>query len=141
MEEQLKKVLANTFAMYFKAHAFHWNVEGSDFVQLHDFFGTLYLELFGAIDPIAEHIRAIDSYAPTSLNRILELADIKETSSVPAAHVMIKQLEQDNKLVIAALMKAYQEAENAKELGLANFLQDRIDIHAKHGWMLRALQK
>lgn len=141
MEEQLKKVLANTFAMYFKAHTFHWNVEGSDFVQLHDFFGTLYLELFGAVDPIAEHIRAIDSYAPTSLNRILELADIKETSSVLKAHAMISQLEQDNKLVIASLMKAYQEAENAKELGLANFLQDRIDIHAKHGWMLKALQK
>ena len=141
MEESLKNVLANTFAMYLKAHGFHWNVEGPDFVQLHDFFGTLYLELFGAIDPIAEHIRAIDQYAPNSMARMIALADIKEVSNIPTAQAMVKQLESDNKIVMASLMKAYQAAEKEKELGLANFLQDRLDIHAKHGWMLRALSK
>lgn len=141
MEESLKNVLANTFAMYLKAHGFHWNVEGPDFVQLHDFFGTLYLELFGAIDPIAEHIRAIDQYAPNSMARMIALADIKEVSNIPTAQAMIKQLESDNKIVMASLMKAYQAAEKEKELGLANFLQDRIDIHAKHGWMLRSISK
>ena len=141
MEESLKNVLANTFAMYLKAHGFHWNVEGPDFVQLHDFFGTLYLELFGAIDPIAEHIRAIDQYAPNSMARMIALADIKEVSNIPTAQAMVKQLESDNKIVMASLMKAYQAAEKEKELGLANFLQDRIDIHAKHGWMLRSISK
>lgn len=141
MEESLKNVLANTFAMYLKAYGFHWNVEGPDFVQLHDFFGTLYLELFGAIDPIAEHIRAIDQYAPNSMARMIALADIKEVSNIPTAQAMIKQLESDNKIVMASLMKAYQAAEKEKELGLANFLQDRIDIHAKHGWMLRSISK
>lgn len=141
MEESLKNVLANTFAMYLKAHGFHWNVEGPDFVQLHDFFGTLYLELFGAIDPIAEHIRAIDQYAPNSMARMIALADVKEVSNIPTAQAMIKQLESDNKIVMASLMKAYQAAEKEKELGLANFLQDRIDIHAKHGWMLRSISK
>ena len=141
MEESLKNVLANTFAMYLKAHGFHWNVEGPDFVQLHDFFGTLYLELFGAIDPIAEHIRAIDQYAPNSMARMIALADIKEVSNIPTAQAMVKQLESDNKIVMASLMKAYQAAEKEKELGLANFLQDRLDIHAKHGWMLRSISK
>jgi len=25
----MKKVLADTFVMYFKAHTYHWNVEGA----------------------------------------------------------------------------------------------------------------
>jgi DNA-binding ferritin-like protein len=38
-------------------------------------------------------------------------------------------------------MQAFQEAEKVSEIGLANFLQDRIDIHQKHGWMLKASLK
>jgi starvation-inducible DNA-binding protein len=31
--EMMRKVLADTFAMYLKAHNYHWNVEGSNFPQ------------------------------------------------------------------------------------------------------------
>ena len=48
------------------------------------------------------------------------------------------QLLSDNDIVINTLIEAYKLAENENEYGLANFLQDRIDIHKKHGWMLRA---
>ena len=141
MEESLKRVLADTFALYLKAHNFHWNVEGANFSQFHDFFGTLYIELHAAIDLIAEQIRAIDAYAPGSFSRFQELSKIKDENAVPDAISMVKKLEQDNKIVLASLLAAYKDAEAAKELGLANFLQDRIDIHNKHGWMLRSYQK
>lgn len=141
MEESLKRVLADTFALYLKAHNFHWNVEGANFSQFHDFFGALYIELHAAIDLIAEQIRAIDAYAPGSFSRFQELSKIKDENAVPDAISMVKKLEQDNKIVLASLLSAYKDAEAAKELGLANFLQDRIDIHNKHGWMLRSYQK
>jgi DNA-binding ferritin-like protein len=38
-------------------------------------------------------------------------------------------------------MMAYRAADNATELGLANFIQDRIAAHQKHGWMLKATLK
>ena len=137
----LSKVLANTFVMYFKAHAYHWNVEGMFFPQFHEFFGNLYEELHGAVDPIAEHIRAIDGYAPASLTDIKTLSMITESSLVTEAKQMVDNLITDNNLIIISLMQAYQEAEKASEIGLANFLQDRIDIHQKHGWMLKATAK
>jgi starvation-inducible DNA-binding protein len=138
----LKKVLANTFVMYFKTHTYHWNVEGMFFPQLHEFFGDLYEELYGAIDPIAEHIRAMDSYTPLSLVELKGLSTVMETlAGVPDAKSMVNNLIVDNNTVIISLMQAYQEADKASELGLANFLQDRIDIHQKHGWMLKATAK
>jgi DNA-binding ferritin-like protein len=32
-------------------------------------------------------------------------------------------------------------AEETKEIALANFLQDRIEAHTKHRWMLKATTK
>lgn len=142
LQTALKKVLANTFVMYFKAHTYHWNVEGMFFPQLHEFFGNLYEELYGAVDPIAEHIRAMDGYTPVSLVELKSLSTVMETlSGIPDAKSMVNNLIVDNNTVIISLMQAYQEAEKASELGLSNFLQDRIDIHQKHGWMLKATAK
>lgn len=139
--EMMKKVLADTFAMYLKAHNFHWNVEGSNFPQYHEFYGNLYEELHGAVDPIAEQIRALDSYVPGSMTRYLELTDIEEELNVLSGVEMARKLSIDNAIVINTLTMAYKLAENFEQHGLSNFLQDRIDTHKKHAWMLRSIQK
>lgn len=139
--EQLKRALADTFAFYLKAHNFHWNVEGPDFQQYHSFLDGLYNETWLATDAIAEHIRTLDAYAPGALSRFRELATIQDELNVPAAAAMLAKLEADNKIVIATLTRAYALAESNNKPGLSNFLQDRIDIHEKHGWMLRSFIK
>lgn len=54
---------------------------------------------------------------------------------------MIDQLLADNDTLINVITDAFHEAEKANEIGLSNFLQDRIDHHKKHGWMLKAFTK
>ena len=81
LQEIMKKVLADTFALYLKAHNYHWNVEGINFPQYHEFFGNLYEELHGAVDPIAEEIRSLDTYAPGSFTRFMELTEIEEMTT------------------------------------------------------------
>lgn len=139
--EMMKKVLADTFALYLKAHNYHWNVEGSNFPQYHEFFGNLYEELHGAVDPIAEHIRALDAYAPGSFTRFMELTEIEDELSVPAGVEMARRLMTDNERVMATLDVAQKLADTVGKSGLANFLQERIDIHSKHQWMLRSITK
>ena len=138
LHNALKIVLADTFTMYFKTHSYHWNVIGPNFNDYHTFFGTLYTELHGAVDLIAEQIRAANSFAPASLSRLEELTRIQEADTIPTADRMFQILINDNNIVLDSLKQAYELAEKAEELGLANFLQDRMDIHKKHGWMLRA---
>jgi DNA-binding ferritin-like protein len=38
-------------------------------------------------------------------------------------------------------MMAYKIAEEAGEIGVSNFLQDRVIQHQKHGWMLKSTLK
>lgn len=136
-----KVALADTFAFYLKAHNYHWNIEGPNFNDYHAFLNQLYNEAWLAVDAIAEHLRTLDTYVPGSFERFKELATIEDETKVPNAMSMLKKIESDNRKVIASLTAAYQDAESEKKLGFANFLQDRIDIHEKHGWMLRALTK
>jgi len=139
--ETLKVALADTFAFYLKAHNYHWNVEGPDFAQYHDFLNNLYNEVWLATDAIAEHIRAQDAYAPASFTRFKELTTIEDELKIPTGPNMLAKLEADNMKVIASLTTAYEAANEANKIGLANFLQDRVDIHEKHGWMLRSFSK
>jgi starvation-inducible DNA-binding protein len=136
--EAMKKVLADTFVMYMKAHGYHWNVIGADFPQLHEFFGDLYEELHDAVDPIAEHLRSIDSFAPGTIQRMKELASIPEDDAIPNSGKMVTNLLAANQMVLTSLKEAFNIANGVGEDGLANFLQDRMDIHKKHNWMLKA---
>lgn len=139
--DTLRKIISDSYVLYFKAHSFHWNVEGADFAQYHEFLSNFYTEIFESIDSYAELIRTTDQYAPTSLARLLELSSIEEMSSIPEAVEMLKILRKDNDLFLAMLVAAYDEAEKASEFGISNYLQDRIQAHEKHAWMLRAITK
>jgi starvation-inducible DNA-binding protein len=138
----LKIVLANTYAMYFKAHGFHWNVEGKDFSQMHDFFSDIYEELFVAIDTVAEQIRALDEYAPYNMTELASITTIKE-SNIYGVDVsgMLADLNDANASVIEALNSAHKLADAENNRGLLNLLEERLDVHAKHGWMIRASSK
>jgi starvation-inducible DNA-binding protein len=136
--EKMKVVLGNTFVMYMKTHGYHWNVIGSDFPQYHDFFGDIYGELWAAVDDIAEQIRQIDAFAPGTLSRMIELSNIDEDDKIPTAPKMVTNLLDANEKVLTCLKEAYKLANENEVDGLANFLQDRMMAHTKHGWMLKA---
>lgn len=141
MEElvnQMKVVLASTFAAKLKAHGYHWNVIGSDFPQLHEFFATIYEDYDGAIDPLAEHIRQLDAFAPGSLTRMQELSVVSEEDKIPSPAKMLSNLLTCNENVMAEVTKAYEMAEEMKEYALSNFLQDRLTAHSKLNWMIKS---
>jgi starvation-inducible DNA-binding protein len=138
---QLKTILGTNFALYLKAHGYHWNIEGPNFPQYHSFLDSFYTSVFEQTDSIAEHIRALNSYAPGSLARMLELADIQESTNIPDGITMMRDLAADNDRYILHLRAGIVAADGANEPAVGNFLQDLLDVHQKHGWMLRSIIK
>jgi starvation-inducible DNA-binding protein len=139
--QESKVALASTFGFYLKAHNFHWNVEGVNFPQFHSFFEGIYTDAWGAVDGIAEHIRTLGAYAPGSLSRYSDLSLVQDEVNIPTALSMVSKLLDDNTAIITQLTKTQALAEKANKMGYANYLQDRIDAHEKHGWMLRSIVK
>lgn len=139
--DQLKTILGTNFALYFKAHSYHWNVEGPDFPEYHGFLGNFYDSVFDQTDDIAEHLRRLDSYAPVSLSRMMELSDIEEDVNIPAPVGMFYNLLRDNDRYIIHLRAGIAAADVAGEPAVSNFLQDILGSHQKHAWMLRSITK
>ena len=139
--EKMKVCLASVFALYLKAHYFHWNVEGPNFPQYHKFLEDLYEDLHDSVDRHAEEIRTSDGYAPGSFIRFSELSIVKDETNIPQAMTMMTKLLEDNLKVIVLLKETQALAEKNNSVGYSNFLQDRIDIHYKHHWMLRSITK
>ena len=137
----LRQTLANTFAMYFQAHSGHWNIEGPDFSEYHDFLGELYEELHNAIDPIAEYLRILDVYAPSDITEMLSMASISSTGLKTNPMDIIQGLISSNNVTLITLMAAFKASEAAGEVGLSDFLTQRINAHQKHAWMMRSMTK
>jgi starvation-inducible DNA-binding protein len=142
LADSLKTLLATEYAFSIKAQLFHWNVEGPDFAQLHDFFGNLYEEVYNnSIDRTAEYIRTLDDYAPGSFERFSELSIIAGQVKIPRARLMIEELLANNGQIIDLLNQCFADAEQENKQGIANFIAERLDAHGKHSWMLKSFLK
>jgi len=139
--DELKQVQATAFALAMKAQYYHWNVEGADFVQYHEFLGKLYAEISDSVDALAELVRTLNNYAPGAHRMLMDLSLVKDDDTVPAALEMLTRLRDDNEDMLNALRVCYQTAETAGQLGISNYLQDRIQAHEKHAWMLRSITR
>jgi starvation-inducible DNA-binding protein len=142
LNEDLKILLATEYAFVIKAQFFHWNVEGSDFAQLHKFFGKIYEEVYdNSIDQTAEFIRILDDYTPGSFERFAELSLISGQTKIPRARLMIEELLADSQTIIDHLNVCFDSAEAEDQQGIADFVAGRIDAMGKHRWMLRSFLK
>ena len=142
LADALKTLLATEYAFVIKTQLFHWNVEGPDFAQLHEFFGDIYNEVYdNSIDKTAEYIRTLDDYTPGSFERFHELSVIKGQTKIPRARLMIEELLANNSQMIELLNKCFAIAEQENQQGIANFIAERIDAHGKWGWQLKSFLK
>ena len=141
LTEDLKVLLASVNSLSIKAQTFHWNVEGDNFPQYHEFFGNFYEEIYSAVDKVAEYIRTLDSYAPGSLTRYAELTIIQDQLKIPRAELMFAELYEDNAKMIELLNHCFSSASQENKQGIANFIAERLDAHEKHQWQLRSILK
>ena len=142
LADNLKVLLASVYSFSVKVQYFHWNVEGDNFPQYHEFFGNLYEEVYGnSVDKIAEYIRTLDVYAPGSFTRFQELSIIEDQLKVPRAELMFEELYHDNSKLIDLLNQCFASAESENKQGIANFIAERLDAQAKHQWMIRSVLK
>jgi starvation-inducible DNA-binding protein len=137
----LRELLADTVALKFKAHGYHWNVEGENFPQAHTFFGMIYSDYDDAIDPFAENLRRLDTYAPFKLSRLASLSTVSESDVTAEFEDMALDLLKSNDAVLDKLKDAFDIASAARQQGIANFLAERIDMHSKWHWQLSAVVK
>jgi starvation-inducible DNA-binding protein len=138
--EGLKRLLADSYTLYLQTHNFHWNVTGPQFRELHLMFEEHYTELATAVDEIAERIRTLDVAAPGTYKAFAELSSVKEVEGVPEAKEMLSMLTAGHEQVVRTCREALAPAQEAGDESTVALVSDRMRVHEKTAWMLRALQ-
>ena len=136
----MKRLLADSYTLYLQTHNFHWNVTGAQFRELHLMFEEHYTELATAVDDIAERIRTLDVAAPGTYRAFADLSSIKEVEGVPASKEMVSILTRGHEQVVKTCREVLMPAQEAGDESTAALVSDRMRVHEKTAWMLRALQ-
>jgi len=138
--EGLKRLLADSYTLYLQTHNFHWNVTGPQFRELHLMFEEHYTELATAVDDIAERIRTLGVAAPGTYKAFVALSSIDEVEGVPAAADMVVTLTESHEQVVKTCREVLKKAQEADDESTAALVGDRMRVHEKTAWMLRAMQ-
>jgi starvation-inducible DNA-binding protein len=138
--EGLSRLLADTYTLYLTTHNFHWNVTGPMFNSLHAMFMTQYTELWNAVDPIAERIRALGHAAPGSYAEFGKLSSLPDApASPPKAMKMVRILVEGHEAVARTARNLLPIVEAASDEPTTDILVQRLTVHEQAAWMLRSL--
>jgi starvation-inducible DNA-binding protein len=132
-------LLADTYTLYLKSHNYHWNVEGPMFRTLHLMFEEHYNEMWVAVDEIAERIRSLGEPAPATYAEFSKLSSIDEPKGVPEAMDMVRDLVTGHEAVVRTARWLVGIAEEAEDQATADLATQRLAVHEKTAWMLRAM--
>lgn len=141
LSDNLKILLASTQSYAIKSQNFHWNIEGGDFPQYHEFYDTLYNDVNDTIDKIAEYIRILGHYTPGSLQRYGELTIIEDQVKIPRAELMFTETLTDTVKMIQLVVTMFDEATNERQQGIANYMAELQDLYGKKAWFMRSILK
>lgn len=135
---ELRLFLSDTFVLYMKTYAVHWNFEGSKFFSVHKMTEEQYQQLAEAVDEIAERIRALGEKAPVSLHEILGSADLNEFKHNSDGDKAISELWHTNEKLSALARELSIKVSEAGDVFTADMLTRRVGAHDKAAWMLRS---
>ena len=139
VSDVLNVLLADEHILYIKLRNYHWNVEGSSFLELHKFLEDLYNQLEADIDATAERIRKIGKSPMGSCEEFLQFTNLDEA----------KQPYHDPKKILTSLLKDYETVirwirdhietvAEVKDYGTEDFMVGLIRSYEEAAWMLRA---
>ena len=140
LERDFNNYIANLGVMIFKLHNIHWDVEGPQFVAVHEFTESLYDEIFEYYDAVAEHLKIYSASPDVKMSDYLKNASIKE---IDAKKFEIKEALGIVKEDLEELRKQATELRNACDnegwfSGVTMF-EDQVNYYNKQIWFIRAL--
>lgn len=136
---ELNMLLADEVVLYIQTRNYHWNVEGSNFNEMHLFFEKQFTELDEIMDGVAERIRMIGHYTEARLTDYLKLTHLVEQSYSNDQAVQLNHLLASQETIVRNLRRLINLfSDEYKDAGSSDFVTQLLGRHEKMAWMIRA---
>jgi starvation-inducible DNA-binding protein len=133
----LRRLLADTFALYLKTKNFHWHMTGQHFRDYHLLLDEQADQIFAMTDDIAERARKIGGTTLCSISDISRhqrLEDNNDESVTPK--VMLAELNADNQALTRYFRSAHETCEKYNDVATASLIEVWIDQTERRTWFL-----
>lgn len=134
----LSELLASFQVYYTNLRGYHWHVKGSQFYQLHAAFEGMYDKTAEKIDELAERLLQLGVQPENRFSVLLTQSKIKETTLLSDPKVIIPEIVDNYRTLIALERAALELADDADDEVTQALLGDFLAEQEKDVWMLTA---
>ena len=139
MVDLLNAQLADTFDLYSQVKQAHWNVKGTDFIQLHELFDDVAAIVLEYVDMVAERVTALGGLAMgtarmAAANTTLPEMDADLTDGKAFVEALVERVAKYAKSTRAAI----DTADEAGDMSTADLFTEVSREIDKQLWFLEA---
>jgi starvation-inducible DNA-binding protein len=133
----LRKLLADVFALYVKTKNFHWHMTGPNFRDYHRLLDDHGEQIFAMSDVVAERIRKLGDVALRSIGDIARHQRVPDNdASSLTPEVMLTDLLANNKELIKYLRATHDVCDQYNDVATASLIENWIDESENRAWFL-----
>lgn len=137
----LRRLLADVFALYVKTKNFHWHISGRHFRDYHLLLDEQATEIFAMTDTIAERARKIGGTTIHSISDIAKNQRLKDNNKEGvSAMEMINELCDDNQQLTRSLRATHEVCDRYNDVATASLIEVWIDESERRTWFLAEIR-
>jgi starvation-inducible DNA-binding protein len=133
----LRKLLADVFALYVKSKNFHWHISGRHFRDYHLLLDEQASQIFAMSDDMAERTRKIGGTTIHSITDITRHQRLKDNNAeVVSPKEMLNELCADNQQLTRFLRATHEVCDRHNDVATASLIETWIDETERRTWFL-----
>ena len=137
ISSQLRRLLADVFALYLKTKNFHWHMTGLHFRDYHLLLDEHAEQIFAMTDAIAERSRKIGGTTLRSIGDVTRNQRLKDSDSESLSpEQMLCDLRTDNRELTRFLRQAHEVCDRYNDVATASLIEVWIDETERRTWFL-----
>jgi starvation-inducible DNA-binding protein len=137
ISSELRKLLADVFALYLKTKNFHWHMSGSHFRDYHLLLDEHSDQIFAMTDDIAERARKIGGLTIHSIGEVSEQQRLKDNNAGFVAPAdMLTELRDDNQELVRFMRATHAVCDKYNDVATASLIENWINETERRTWFL-----
>src|SRR5215469_1548611 len=137
ISSQLRRLLADVFALYLKTKNFHWHMTGPHFRDYHLLLDEQAEQIFAMTDTIAEHSRKMGGTTLRSIGDVTRNQRLKDSDGESLSpEQMLGELRTDNRELTRFLRLAHELCDRYNDVATASLIEVWIDETERRTWLL-----
>ena len=137
ISSNLRRLLADVFALYVKTKNFHWHISGRHFRDYHLLLDEQATQIFAITDTIAERARKIGGTTIRSISDIARNQRLKDNNKEGVSpQEMISELCDDNQQLTRSLRAVHEVCDRHNDVATASLIEVWIDESERRTWFL-----